>query len=262
MGVVNITPDSFSDGGRFLAAEAAIAQAERLIADGADLLDLGAESTRPGAEPVTAEEELARLRPVLQALAGRVDVPLSVDTMKPAVAEECLRLGATILNDITGARDERMLALACAKNATIVLMHMRGTPRTMQQQTEYNDVVADVANYLAERAAAARAAGIANIIIDPGLGFAKTAPQSMELLRRLDELQAIGCPILVGVSRKSFLGAASGCKDASARLPETVAAITIAALQGAEYVRVHDVAECRRALAVADAVRNPTWTVS
>lgn len=261
MGVVNITPDSFSDGGRFLAPDRAIAHARQLIADGADILDLGAESTRPGATPVPADEEIDRLRPVLAALAGN-GVTLSVDTMKPDVADFALQHGAAIVNDVSGAADPRMLEVASRHGAALVLMHMRGTPRTMQHLTQYDDVVAEVRDVLAARVAAARAAGVREVIVDPGIGFAKTAAQSLELLRRLPELRVLGCPILAGPSRKSFLGKVSGVTDAPSRLPETIAAVCAAVINGADWVRVHDVAECRRALAVVDAIRGVSWTGS
>ena len=262
MGVVNVTPDSFSDGGRFLALESAVAHALRLVEEGADILDLGAESSRPGSEPISSEEELRRLRPVLLALAGRVPVRISIDTTKPEVAEAALSLGATMVNDITAAADCHMLEVVRKHGASLVLMHIRGTPRTMQRETAYNDVVTDVGNFLAERVASARQLGIDEILIDPGIGFGKNTGQNLELLRRLGEFRRIGCPILIGASRKSFLGTITGCKDPSARLPESIGAVCAAVMNGAEYVRVHDVAECRRALAIVDAVRGAPWTAS
>ncbi len=262
MGVVNVTPDSFSDGGRFLALESAVAHALRLVEEGADILDLGAESSRPGSEPISSEEELRRLRPVLQALAGRVPVRISIDTTKPEVAEAALSLGATMVNDITAAADCHMLEVVRKHGASLVLMHIRGTPRTMQRETAYNDVVTDVGNFLAERVASARQLGIDEILIDPGIGFGKNTGQNLELLRRLGEFRRIGCPILIGASRKSFLGTITGCKDPSARLPESIGAVCAAVMNGAEYVRVHDVAECRRALAIVDAVRGAPWIAS
>jgi dihydropteroate synthase len=262
MGVVNVTPDSFSDGGRFLSAEAAIAQALRLVDEGADIVDLGAESSRPGSEPIPAEEEIRRLRQVLKGLAGRVTARISVDTTKAEVAAEALNLGATMVNDITAASDADMMEVVQKHCGALVLMHMRGTPRTMQQDTTYVDVVNEVRQFLSERVAAARHAGIREILVDPGIGFGKSVQQNVELLQRLGEFRSLGCPILVGPSRKSFLGAISGCRDAASRLPESLGAVCAAVMAGAEYVRVHDVAECRRALAIVDAVRGVQWTAS
>jgi dihydropteroate synthase len=262
MGVVNVTPDSFSDGGRFLSVEAAIAHALRLVNEGANILDLGAESSRPGSESISAEEEIHRLRPVLQGLAGCVTARISVDTTKAEVAAEALNLGATMVNDITAASDPDMLEVVRKHGAALVLMHMRGTPRTMQQDTTYEDVVNEVRQFLSERVAAARRAGIGEILIDPGIGFGKSVQQNVTLLQRLSEFRSVGCPILVGPSRKSFLGAISGCRDAASRVPESIGAACAAAMAGAEYVRVHDVAECRRAISIVDAVRGVQWTVS
>jgi dihydropteroate synthase len=262
MGVVNVTPDSFSDGGQFLAIESAVAQALRLADEGADILDLGAESTRPRSESVPAEEELRRLRPVLEALVGRVKVPISVDTSKPEVAAAVLALGAKMINDITGAIAPGMLDVVRQHGASLVVMHMRGTPKTMQDDTKYEDVVAEVGLFLKQRVDAARQAGIVDVWIDPGIGFGKNIEQNLELIRRLNDFRPLGCPILVGASRKSFLGRITGCGEASQRLPESIGAACAAAMSGADCVRVHDVAECRRALAIVDAVRGASWTAS
>ena len=257
-----MTPDSFSDGGRFPDADAAIAEARRLIAEGADILDIGGESTRPGATPVPETAELQRVLPVIQALAKDSRARLSIDTMKPAVADSCLRAGATLVNDITGLRDPAMARVAAAHGAGVVIMHMRGTPQTMRDHTHYSDVVRDIKAELAPRIQTARDAGIAEIIIDPGLGFAKTPAQSFEILRRLREFEDLGCPILIGPSRKSFLGTLPGSEQPHARLEATLAAAVIAALHGASIVRVHDVLACRKALAVADTVKGTVWTKS
>jgi dihydropteroate synthase len=254
MGIVNVTPDSFSDGGRYHELESALAHAKHLIEAGVDLLDIGGESSRPGSDPISVEEELRRVVPVVQALAGACGVPLSIDTTKPEVAEECLRLGARIVNDITGLRDPEMMLVAARYNASAVIMHMRGTPKTMQSDPVYEDVIAEVKQFLVERVAAAKAAGVRDIAIDPGIGFGKTAAHNFEILRRLDEFKSVGCPVLVGPSRKSFLGTLKGRREAGERLEGTLAAVVIAALKGASVVRVHDVAACRRALQVADAV--------
>ena len=255
MGIVNVTPDSFSDGGRYLNPDSALTHAWNLIGEGADMLDLGGESSRPGADPVSVEEELRRVAPVVRALAGVCGVPLSIDTTKPEVAAECLRLGARIVNDITGFSDPELLQVTARHGASAVIMHMRGTPKTMQRAPVYGDVVAEVSGFLAERVAAAQAAGVSDIAIDPGNGFGKTAAHNYEILRRLDEFRSIGCPILVGPSRKAFLNASGGSQGASERLPETLAAVVIAALNRAAVVRVHDVGACRRALQVVRATR-------
>lgn len=255
MGILNVTPDSFSDGGRFAHLEQAVEHAFRLVEEGASILDIGGESTRPGAEPVPEEEELHRVLPVIEALAGRLDARLSIDTCKPGVAEACLRAGAGMINDVTGLRDARMASVAAAHGAAVVIMHMRGTPATMNQETAYTDVVAEVKEFLGRQAAAARAIGVEEIILDPGIGFAKTAPQSFELLRRLGEFSDLGCPLLIGPSRKSFLGTLPGMENPGDRLEGTLAASVIGVMQGASIVRVHDVRECRKALAVADAVK-------
>jgi len=262
MGVLNVTPDSFSDGGHFYTVETAVAHAFRMVEEGADLLDLGAESSRPGALPISATEELGRLRPILEALAGRIPIPLSVDTTKPDIADAALQMGASIINDITGGTDPQMLEVVRRHGASLVIMHMRAKPRTMQDDTAYVDVVAEVSQFLQGRVAAARQAGINDIVIDPGIGFGKDAVQNLELLRRLGEFRRIGCPILVGPSRKAFLGKITGCREAAERLPESIGAVCAAAMSGANYVRVHDVAECHRALAVVDAIRGVPWTAS
>ena len=256
MGVLNVTPDSFSDGGRFLDLEPALRQARRLIAEGAAILDVGGESTRPGAEPVSLAEELRRVIPVLEALRSETSVRLSIDTMKPEVADAALRAGATLINDVTGLRDPAMLDVAARHNAGVVIMHMRGTPQTMRAMTEYGDVVAEVKEFMAGQAAAAARAGIVEIIVDPGIGFAKTAAQSFTLLRRLGEFQLLGYPILIGPSRKSFLSSIAGLERPEDRLEGTLAATAIGVLNGASIVRAHDVAACWRAAMTAAAVRS------
>lgn len=256
MGVLNVTPDSFSDGGRFLDLEPALRQARRLIAEGAAILDVGGESTRPGAEPVSIADELRRVIPVLEALRSETSVRLSIDTMKPELADAALRAGATLINDVTGLRDPAMIEVAARHHAGVVIMHMRGTPQTMRGMTEYGDVVAEVKEFLAGQASAARAAGIAEIILDPGIGFAKTAAQSFTLLRRLGEFQLLGYPILIGPSRKSFLSSIAGLEKPTDRLEGTLAVTAIGVLNGASIVRAHDVAACWRAAMTAAAVRS------
>lgn len=255
MGVVNVTPDSFSDGGRFLDPGAAVAHARQLIEEGADLVDLGAESSRPGtAVVVTAEEELRRLLPVLQGLRD-APVPVSVDTIKPEVMRVVLAEGATMINDINALRAPGAIAAVAAADGAVCLMHMQGTPGTMQQHPSYDDVVAEVKAFLLERVRAARAAGIAleRIAIDPGFGFGKTLEHNLELLRHLREFEVLGVPVLAGWSRKSSLGKITG-KPAGERLAASVAAALIAAQNGARILRVHDVAATRDALAVLAAV--------
>jgi dihydropteroate synthase len=255
MGVVNVTPDSFSDGGRFLEPAAAIARAHKLIEEGADLVDLGAESSRPGAAAVvSADEELRRLLPVLRGLRD-VPVPVSVDTTKPQVMRAALAEGASMINDINALRAPGALAAVAAADAAVCLMHMQGTPGTMQQQPSYGDVVAEVKAFLQERVRAARDAGIApeRIAIDPGFGFGKTLEHNLVLLRRLREFDALGVPVLAGWSRKSSLGKITG-KPADDRLAASIAAALIAAQNGARILRVHDVAATRDALAVLAAV--------
>jgi dihydropteroate synthase len=255
--VVNVTPDSFSDGGRFLEPAAAIAHARRLIEEGADLIDLGAESSRPGAVAlVTAEEELRRLLPVLRGLRD-APVPLSVDTIKPEVMRAALAEGATMINDINALRAPGAVAAVAAGDAAVCLMHMQGTPGTMQQHPSYADVVAEVKTFLLERVRAARDAGITpeSIVIDPGFGFGKTLEHNLELLRHLREFEVLAVPVLAGWSRKSSLGQITG-RPAGERLAASVAAALIAAQNGARILRVHDVAATREALAVLAAVGN------
>lgn len=258
MGIVNATPDSFSDGGRFLAPAAALEHARRLIADGADLLDVGAESTRPGAEPVTAEIEIERLAPLITALRQETDIPISVDTMKPEVARAAMAAGATIWNDVTALRHSPdSLSAAADLGCDVVLMHMQGQPRTMQSEAVYEDVVGEVTTFLAERAAAALAAGVARerIWLDPGIGFGKHPTQhNLPLLAQLDRIVALGFPVLLGASRKAFIGVLDGGAQADGRLGGSIAAALAGASAGVAAVRVHDVRETVQALAVQHAI--------
>ena len=258
MGVVNVTPDSFSDGGRFFEASAAISHARRLVEEGADILDLGAESSRPGAQPVSAEEELRRLLPVLRELKG-VPVPISVDTTKPEVMRATIDAGAAMINDIGALRSPGALETVAASDAGACLMHMQGEPRTMQYEPRYGDVVAEVAAFLAERVAAAESAGIARerIAVDPGFGFGKTVAHNFELLRHLDRFTALGVPVVAGWSHKSTLGAITG-RGAEDRLAASLAAALLAVERGARIVRVHDVAATRDALHVLAALEGRT----
>jgi dihydropteroate synthase len=254
MGVVNVTPDSFSDGGLFLDAEAAIAHGRELAAQGAEILDVGGESTRPGAEEVSVEEELARVGPVVAGLVGAAAV--SIDTSKAVVAEAALDAGASIVNDVTALRHDPEVGALCAERGVgLVLMHMQGDPRTMQANPTYDDVVDDVKAFLAERLQVAVDAGVAakRIWLDPGIGFGKTLEHNLELLRRLGELRELGRPLVVGASRKSFIGKIDGSAVGD-RLGGSVASSVIAAIEGAEVLRVHDVAETAQAVAVANAI--------
>ncbi len=262
MGVLNVTPDSFSDGGSFHAPEAAVQHARRMAAEGADLIDIGAESTRPGAERVGLAEELARLLPVIEGI-GRLDlgVPLSVDTAKPKAADRALAAGAHMINDISGG-GEAMLEVAARHGAPVIAMHMQGEPRTMQREPRYNDVVAEIRNYLAERVAAGRRHGV-DVLVDPGIGFGKTLEHNLDLLANLDELQQIGAPVVLGVSRKSFLDRLLGGVRVEKRLSGTLAVNAWAAALGtADVLRVHDV-EPHRQLAEsigALRLRRDRWT--
>ena len=253
MGVINITPDSFSDGGRFLDPARAEIEALRLQDEGAHLLDLGAESSRPGAPSVPWREELRRLEPVLKRLVPKAKAPLSIDTTKPEVAQAALEMGAAIVNDIAGLRSKRLAKIIARNNASVVVMHMKGTPRTMQKSPRYHNVVKDVKESLKRSVASAREAGIpaGRILIDPGFGFGKTADHNFLLLSHLDEFASLGYPVLVGLSRKSFLGNLLGLPVGD-RLNVSIAAASAAIFGGAHVLRVHDVSAHRQAAAVAD----------
>jgi dihydropteroate synthase len=259
MGIVNVTPDSFADGGRYLDPAAAVRQARALAAEGADLLDVGAESTRPGSPGVPAGEERARLLPVLERLLDDPPCPVSVDTSKPEVAEPALALGAHMVNDVTGLRDGPALARVCAAHgAGLSVMHMQGTPRTMQADPRYDDLLGEIRASLETAIATAEAAGVApeSLCVDPGIGFGKTVAHNLTLLKRLDAFRPLGKPILVGPSRKSFIGALLDHLPPSERLEGTLAASVMAVVGGAHIVRVHDVAAVRRAVRVAEAIRD------
>jgi dihydropteroate synthase len=254
MGIVNVTPDSFSDGGRYLDPARAIEHGERLIAEGADALDVGGESTRPGAAAVPADEERQRVLPVLEGLAGS-RVPLSIDTSKASVAAAAIDAGATTVNDVTALGDPELGPLCAEREVELVLMHMQGTPRTMQEHPAYDDVVDDVKAFLEERIELAVAAGVdeERIWVDPGIGFGKTVEHNLELIRRLGELRSLGRPILLGASRKRFIGSITG-REVDERLGGSLAAGVLAVLAGAEALRVHDVAATRDAIVVAEAM--------
>jgi dihydropteroate synthase len=256
MGIVNVTPDSFSDGGLYLEADRAIARGRQLVAEGADILDVGGESTRPGADPVPLEEEVRRVKPVLEGLAGE-GAPLSIDTSKAAVAGIALEAGATIVNDVTALRGDLEMADVCSDGRVeaVVLMHMKGEPRTMQESPTYGDVVTEVRDFLAERIEFAVDRGIPEerIWIDPGVGFGKTTAHNLELVRRLDELRELGRPIVIGTSRKRSLGEITGRAE-DRRVGPTVASSLIAAARGADILRVHDVGALRDGRSLLSAV--------
>ncbi len=255
MGVLNVTPDSFSDGGLFVDVETAVSRAKQMVSEGAGIIDVGGESTKPGSEPVSADAELARVAPVIKRLVAELEVPISIDTMKPLVARECLELGVHLVNDVTGLRDAKMAEVAASFNSPVVIMHMQGEPKTMQQNPSYTDVVSDVLGFFRERIKKAEDAGVKDIVIDPGIGFGKTTSHNLQLLKRLSEFKELGKPILVGPSRKSFIGNISGL-PVNERLVGTLAAVSIAVLNGANLVRVHDVLQCKRASEIAEAIRD------
>ena len=265
MGVLNVTPDSFSDGGKFFDANRAVAHALAMQRDGADILDIGAESTRPGSLPISAAEELRRLLPVLAALRGKLKIPISVDTQKSSVAEIAIGCGAEIINDISGLKnDPRIAAIAARHRVPLILMHIRGVPRTMQKKPFAKDVMKDVVNGLRASVAAARKAGVAKhqIILDPGIGFGKSFSQNYELIAKLPEIAKLGYPLLVGTSRKGFLGATLARNGKSAPVEERIwaaaATVTASILNGAHVVRVHDVKEMAQVARAADFVLNPS----
>src|SRR5437588_917427 len=246
MGVLNVTPDSFSDGGEFFGTNAAVARGIQIAEEGANIIDIGGESTRPGAEPVSAKEELKRVLPVIEELRAKIDISVSIDTSKSEVASAALDAGASIINDVTAGRgDEKMLPLAAKRKAAIVLMHMQGEPRTMQKDPHYKDVVAEVADFFRQQYARALECGIDPMAIafDPGIGFGKTLEHNVTLLKNLERLHVHGRPLVVGVSRKSFLGKLVGSSEMSDRLAPTIALTAILRAGGADVLRVHDVKE-------------------
>ena len=255
MGVLNVTPDSFSDGGRFVGRDAALRQAEAMARDGAAIIDVGGESTRPGAADVPEQAELDRVLPVIEAVVRAVGVPVSIDTSKPAVMRAAVAAGAAMINDIRALREDGALQAAVELQCPVCLMHMQGEPRTMQDEPEYRDIVAEVGEFLADRVRACVAAGLAEeqIIVDPGFGFGKTPRHNIELLANLRQLRALGRPVLAGLSRKSTLGELTG-RDVGERMAASVAAAVIAVMEGAAIIRAHDVRETVDALRVATAV--------
>lgn len=260
MGILNVTPDSFSDGGKFLDVSAAVERAFEIERAGADMIDLGGESTRPGSDPISADEELRRVIPVLESLRGRLKIPISIDTSKPEVAEAAAAAGAEILNDVSALRrGPGMAEIARSRKLPLILMHMHGEPRTMQQKPFARDVLRDVTSGLRKALGIARRAGVpkSQIVLDPGLGFGKSTSQNFELLARLPDLARLGRPLLVGASRKGFVGRVLGGMPANERVWGSAAAVSAAILAGAHIVRVHDVAEMVQVARVTDAVLEP-----
>jgi len=258
MGILNLTPDSFSDGGSYFDVETALKRAKQMVAQGADIIDIGAESTRPGADYVSEEEELSRIVPVVSRLLEELDVPISIDTYKARVAEECLKLGVHIINDISGLKaDKRMAEVVSDYDAICILMHMRDTPKTMQKNLEYEDLVDDLISELQDSIRIAKLAGIKEekIILDPGIGFAKKQEHNLEIIKRLDEFKSLGYPILIGASRKTFIGNILDV-GVDQRLEGSLAVAAISAYNGASILRVHDVVETVKVLRITDAINN------
>jgi len=254
MGILNVTPDSFSDGGLFTNIDTAVAHGKKMVSDGADVIDVGGESSRPGSAPLSEKEELDRIFPVVTRLLNEVSVPISIDTYKPLVADACLKAGAHLINDITGMINPEMRKIVAKYKVPVVLMHMRGTPKIMQQNPIYQDLLGEITAFFQKQITKARKEGIQHIIIDPGIGFGKTVEHNLQILKHLEVFKALGCPILVGPSRKSFIGTITGL-SVKERLEGTLAAVTIAIMYGANIVRVHDVKECKRAIQVVDAIQ-------
>jgi dihydropteroate synthase len=256
MGILNVTPDSFSDGGLYMEKDEAIARAQQMVEEGAHIIDVGGESSRPGAAPVGADEELKRILPVIEALAN-IGITVSVDTKKAAVAEEALKAGAEIINDISAFSDARMVSVVAQYRPSCVLMHIRGTPETMQANVEYEDIMGEIFNFLSERIDHAVGHGIEpeRIMVDPGIGFGKSPEGNLEIIKRLTELKTLGRPVLVGTSRKSFIGSVLGA-EADQRVAGTLATVAAAILGGAHMVRVHDVKEAVQAARMTDALKN------
>ncbi|MBI5124149.1 MAG: dihydropteroate synthase [Candidatus Omnitrophica bacterium] len=259
MGILNVTPDSFSDGGYFFDKKIAVRHALQMARDSADIIDVGGESTRPGAEAVIVQDELDRVIPVIEELAKKIDKPISIDTRKSEVAKAAVRAGASIINDVSGLRNDPELASVAAKSgAKLIIMHMQGTPADMQKNPTYRNLIKEIKESLKESAEIAIRAGVAkeDIVIDPGIGFGKTVEHNLRILASLDEFKELGYPICIGTSRKSFIGKILDCSDASERLAGTLATCVIAIMKGANILRVHDVKEARQAAAITDAVLN------
>lgn len=258
MGILNITPDSFSDGGQFLDIDKAVARGVEMVRQGAAIIDVGPESTRPGAQPVSVEEQIRRALPVIQQLRQQIDVPISIDTRDAAVAEAAMDAGASMVNDITALEDQRMACLISQRGVPVILMHMQGTPETMQQAPHYDDVVAEVLEYLMERAKYAETLGIEahRIILDPGIGFGKTTEHNLRLLKRLELFGGLGYRVMLAASRKRFISQVTGKEPIADRIFGTAAAIALGVMKGISIVRVHDVAEMVDVIKVIRAVQN------
>ncbi|MFQ6676927.1 MAG: dihydropteroate synthase [Fidelibacterota bacterium] len=257
MGILNVTPDSFSDGGRYFNLESAVEHTLKMVADGADIIDIGGESTRPGADPVSLEEELNRVVPVIESIRSHSDICISIDSYKATVADRAVAAGADIINDISGLQfDHRMIEIACESDVPVVIMHMKGNPRNMQKNPFYKDLMQEMVAFFQERVKFCRRNGIKNenIILDPGIGFGKRVQDNYELLRELHQLKNLGFPILTGPSRKSFIGTTLS-SSVENRFEGTVAAVTASILNGAKIVRVHDVKEMKQAVVIADEIR-------
>lgn len=254
MGVLNVTPDSFSDGGKYMELNAAVSRAKQIEAEGADFIDVGGQSTRPGAEEVGAEEELKRVLPVINALAGQLSIPISIDTYHSKVADEALAVGAMIVNDISAFNYDKEMASTIAKhNATAVAMHIKGTPKDMQKDPQYDDIMAEILQYFENASWQANVAGIKQLIFDPGIGFGKTVQHNLTILKHLQELKRLDTPIMIGVSRKSMIGKLLNNEDVYDRLEGTITLNTVAVLGGAHIIRVHDVKEGVRTARILDA---------
>lgn len=261
MGILNVTPDSFSDGGEFVTRESALARARQMVSSGADLIDIGGQSTRPGSVQISEDEELRRVLPVIQALRAETEIPISVDTTRATVAKAAIAAGADLINDISGGTfDCDMLSVAAQLRVPIILMHIRGTPKTMQSLTDYRDLIGEIAQFLERQIEKAVETGVARsrLLIDPGIGFAKTYAQNLELLRKLSEFESLQAPILVGPSRKSFIGHLLNREQPKDRIWGTAAACCAAIAGGVDILRVHDVAEMSEVCRVADALLRPT----
>ncbi len=262
MGILNVTPDSFSDGGLFFDKKRAVEHALRMVEEGADIIDIGGESTRPGASMVDEDEELRRVIPVIEAISGKVKVPISIDTYKARVAEEALKAGASMVNDISGLRfDPRMAEVVARYEVPVVIMHIKGTPRDMQKNPTYKALIPEIMDYLREGIEIARQRGVRDdmIIIDPGIGFGKTVEHNLEIIHRLSEFKGFEKPILIGPSRKSFIGRVLNDAPVTERLEGTGASVAIAIFNGADIIRVHDVKEMVRVARVADAIKNMSY---
>jgi dihydropteroate synthase len=258
MGILNVTPDSFSDGNRFFDPGRAVEHALQMVEDGADIIDIGGESTRPGAEAVTLDEELRRVIPVIEAIAKRVSAPISIDTYKATVASRAIEAGASIINDISGLKfDPDMAGVAAGAGVPVILMHIKGTPRDMQKDPVYSDLISEILDYFGDSILIAETAGVdrSRMVIDPGIGFGKTIDHNLQILRNLSEFKELGMPILVGVSRKAFIGKILGGVGPDERLEGTAAAVAISIMNGANIVRVHDVKEMAKVVKVVDAIK-------